>query len=369
METLDLFFRFAALGVLTLSAARFLKDFGGRLLGVLGALFGLGIAAYLVVSSPMLRPLLGDFSYALVFASIANPLTFYLLSRALFDDEFRLAPWHGAVLVALELSVFLRHTVLDRADTLSLALEIVHWTLAVGIVVLALFQATQGRMGDLIEQRRRFRLIFVAVIGAYTILVMGSEIARGAESASRALEAANAGAILAISATIAFCLLVLRTDLLRFETARPAPDLPVDAGETAPASWGARTPDPLEQRLIEALDRAMTVGRLYRQEGLTVPALADQLGTQEHKLRRIINQRLGYRNFAAFLNHYRIAEVRSALLDPAQARLPILTIAMDAGYRSLGPFNQAFKQATGQTPTEFRRNHGVPTSGEAPAPD
>jgi len=32
-----------------------------------------------------------------------------------------------------------------------------------------------------------------------------------------------------------------------------------------------------------------------------------------------------------------------------------LTIAMDAGFQSLGPFNRAFKAATDLTPTEFRR--------------
>jgi AraC-like DNA-binding protein len=35
--------------------------------------------------------------------------------------------------------------------------------------------------------------------------------------------------------------------------------------------------------------------------------------------------------------------------------VPVLTIAMDTGFRSIGPFNRAFKADTGLTPTEFRR--------------
>ena len=35
--------------------------------------------------------------------------------------------------------------------------------------------------------------------------------------------------------------------------------------------------------------------------------------------------------------------------------VPILTIALDAGFASLGPFNRAFKAETGLTPTEYRR--------------
>jgi AraC-like DNA-binding protein len=34
--------------------------------------------------------------------------------------------------------------------------------------------------------------------------------------------------------------------------------------------------------------------------------------------------------------------------------VPVLTIAMDAGFRWLGPFNRAFKADTALTPTEFR---------------
>jgi len=72
-------------------------------------------------------------------------------------------------------------------------------------------------------------------------------------------------------------------------------------------------------------------------------------------LRRLINQRLGYRNFNVFLNEHRIAEAKAALADPRQAEVPVITIAMDAGFQSLGPFNRAFKATTGVTPSEYRK--------------
>ena len=40
--------------------------------------------------------------------------------------------------------------------------------------------------------------------------------------------------------------------------------------------------------------------------------------------------------------------------DPAQARSSISTIAYELGFGSLGPFNRAFKDATGVTPTAWR---------------
>jgi AraC-like DNA-binding protein len=99
--------------------------------------------------------------------------------------------------------------------------------------------------------------------------------------------------------------------------------------------------------------------RVYREEGLSIGGLAERLGIAEHALRRLINQRLGHRNFNAFLNGYRLDEVIAALGDPAQEAVPILTIALDAGFQSLGPFNRAFKSKTGMTPTEFRREQVV----------
>lgn len=95
--------------------------------------------------------------------------------------------------------------------------------------------------------------------------------------------------------------------------------------------------------------------RAYRSEDLTVARLAARLAVPEYRLRRLINQRLGHRNFNAFVNGFRLDEARDALVDPARRDLPVLTIALEAGFQSIGPFNRAFKADTGLTPTEFRR--------------
>ena len=110
-----------------------------------------------------------------------------------------------------------------------------------------------------------------------------------------------------------------------------------------------------DQKLIDALMRLMGDERIYRHDNVTIGTLATKLAIPEYRLRRLINQRLGYRNFNVFLNEHRIAEAKAALADPSQAEVPVITIAMDAGFQSLGPFNRAFKAITGVTPTEYRR--------------
>ena len=43
------------------------------------------------------------------------------------------------------------------------------------------------------------------------------------------------------------------------------------------------------------------------------------------------------------------------LANPQQRHLPVLTIALTVGYQSITPFNNAFRQTQGLTPTEYRK--------------
>ena len=108
----------------------------------------------------------------------------------------------------------------------------------------------------------------------------------------------------------------------------------------------------------EALDRLMAEvdqRQIWREEGLTIGALATRLAIPEYQLRRLINEGLGYRNFTAFINERRIAAAKQMLSDPAARRSTVATIAFEVGFASLGPFNRAFRDATGHTPTEWRK--------------
>lgn len=108
-----------------------------------------------------------------------------------------------------------------------------------------------------------------------------------------------------------------------------------------------------ERAVLDRREAALAAG-VWREEGLTVGTLAGKLGTAEHGLRRVINMGLGHRNFAAFLNEYRIGAAIAILADPAQADRPVQAIAFDLGYGSPGPFNRAFRAATGTSPSASR---------------
>ena len=123
----------------------------------------------------------------------------------------------------------------------------------------------------------------------------------------------------------------------------------------APPSSGVHSLTLQEQRVLERLTRRFASDRLYAHAGLSIAALAELLGTQEHVLRRVINRGLGFRNFNDFLHTHRLREAAVRLRDPASRRLPVLTIALDVGYGSIGPFNRAFRERFGVTPSEYRR--------------
>jgi AraC-like DNA-binding protein len=112
--------------------------------------------------------------------------------------------------------------------------------------------------------------------------------------------------------------------------------------------------DPLDRPTLARLQALMDGGQAWRREGLTIGLVAAEVGAPEHRLRRLINGALGYRNFADYLNARRIEAAKAALADPANARASISALAFDLGYASLGPFNRAFKEATGLTPSAWR---------------
>lgn len=332
--------------LLVLLAVMMIRDHGRTVGGRLGAFFAIGTAAYAICSAAGFDARLGLWAIPIMALATGNNLAFWLFVRSLFDDAFRPKAWHAALwLAVVALGVFAGR-ILATAQGWPAELAQVSLSLsALAFAALAVAQTVRSWPADLVERRRRLRLFIVAAGGGYIALTAVAQLlglARQAPQAADALQALG----LAVIAGIAACALL---QVSGGDALFPQPD-----AEPPRLADPARL-EPADARLAAALERAMAEDRLYRQDRLTIGALAQRLGVPEYRLRRLINQHLGHRNFNSFLNGYRIAEAKAALADPSQAAVPILTIALDAGFSSLGPFNRAFKAATGLTPTEFRR--------------
>ncbi len=99
----------------------------------------------------------------------------------------------------------------------------------------------------------------------------------------------------------------------------------------------------------------MEIEKIYRDDTLSLNTLAKKLHVSAHFLSQLINEQLG-NSFYEMLNSYRIEEVKLRLTDPAEAEIPILTIAYDAGFSTKSSFNRYFKKFTGTTPSQFKKN-------------
>jgi AraC-like DNA-binding protein len=328
-----------------------------------GAWLLAGLSVQMVASLPLMeRSGPWWWQAPLVGLSVGNAVLFWLFARSLFDDAFMLKPAHliaWLAVVALGL-LFFAVVVMPQQHTLTafpLAVAVaMRWTPIVFAALAVAAAASQWR-ADLVERRRRLRGFILVTGTAYTVLTALARLASDDGRMAAWMSGLDVAWMLLMVGTVAVRLLrVGDSELLPVPQRLGAPSVAPEATaalDTPPAAGAA--PDPAEDRLAAELHRVMTLERAYRQEDLTVASLARLLGSPEYRLRRLINQRLGHRNFNAYVNAFRIEEAQRWLADPGQREAPILTLALDAGFGSVGPFNRAFKAATGMTPSEFRR--------------
>jgi AraC-like DNA-binding protein len=359
LQALDISLRAASAAWLLLAALLLWRGHGRLLAGRLGALFALGVAAYALQGAAEAGAPRW-WQAPLIALSAGNGLVFWLFSRALFDDAFRFRRRHVAAWLA-----FAATGLLNCYLFLPFAMPL--WWLATRVLevapllfsLLAVVQTFATWPDDLVERRRKLRAPLVAVVAAYSGVVAIAKLALPIGARPELGPVIEAAALAIVVALVMGRLVVLQgSDLF----GAPEPVVPPTGSLPTALAPQEAAPQPPQlaaedQPLVARLQRLMSEERAYRQENLTIGALAEQMGLPEHRLRRLINQGLGHRNFNAFLNGYRLADAKRALADPSQAEVPVLTIAMDAGFQSLGPFNRAFKADTGQTPTEFRREH------------
>jgi len=360
LALLDLVVRFSAFGILLLAAALLLRDAAGSWAGRLCAAFTITVAAYLLCSSSEIRAALGPLHLAILAFCLAGPAMLWLTALALFEDDFEPGVRHFLPLALLEISGYARALLPLEATTAAL-LSIAHELAIVALFGHALYIAWHGRLDDLVEARRELRRVFIGVVCVIGVAIAVVELWVGTGTAPQVLEFAAAATILLTAVALLFQILKVDQGWLALSPSRSA----------APAMQ--RRPSlvdrPADPATLVSIERAFAADRIYRREGLTISSLAAHLKVPEHQLRRVINQALGFRNFSAFLNHHRIADVKRALASTERARVPVLTIALEAGYASLAPFNRAFRESEGITPTEYRRQElASRTQDEGSAP-
>jgi AraC-like DNA-binding protein len=304
----------------------------------------------MLTSMPGASRIFGAFIYPLTALCSTHPVWFWICARLLFSDRATLRTSDVICLGAMGVAGVLYQSQLPAHsdDTAVRALGLAFAASGLAFACLAPLTVYFGMAGDLDPRRRQLRRWFVPCVSIYlaAVIVTQAIVLFQGRSTPPTLVLLNLVIIDAVAALALSTFVQLRV-----------------------VNWVAAVDSPpvvalsrLEQSVLDRLNQRFVAERLYAREALTIVELASLLGTQEHVLRRVINQGLGFRNFNDFLHTHRLKEAAERLGDPQLRRIPVLTIALEVGYGSVGPFNRAFKERFGVTPTEYRRQSSTPHS-------
>ncbi|MEL6533032.1 MAG: helix-turn-helix domain-containing protein [Pseudomonadota bacterium] len=313
------------------------------------ALVALSTTALLIVKS--LTPLnLPEWAMAnLHLIGALEPLAITWLILAIFVDKPRYF-WAWMASGGVASVSFFAHLQMGISPVICCTIGLIHHGALMGLAVWA-------ARDDLVTHRCTLRPFFAVAIAGLAIGMIGMEALNqqpGHITATMAL-AQSIGSFVVVAA---FGIWILRADTELWPGRVDAMPEPAEK----PVTFAPDGP------LLTRLQALMAEG-IWREEGLTIGGLATRLGMPEHRLRRAINQGLGFRNFSSFINAARIEAAKEILSDPEREAVTVLEIAYQVGFASLGPFNRAFRAETGCAPTEFRRDAlDAAAEGLAPAP-
>ena len=212
-------------------------------------------------------------------------------------------------------------------------------------VIFAIYWTLKGWSADLVADRRILRWFIIGVQGAliFTVIFVENFLVDGGSTENATAQSFIVYAIALL--TLGMLLVALRFDFVSLGyVIRKVAELSIEPEKEGTAIFD-----------IDRFNKAFKEQLLYREAGLTISMLAKSLNIPEYRLRAFIHKQLGFRNFNAMLHQYRIEDSGNVLSDNENQNIPILTIALSGGNQSITPFNKAFREIKGVTPSEYRK--------------
>jgi len=107
----------------------------------------------------------------------------------------------------------------------------------------------------------------------------------------------------------------------------------------------------IEQKLSQ-LEKLLVTDKQFENDELSLGTLADLMEMSSHQLSELINTEYGY-SFPRFIREHRIRAAKALLITEQDSS--VLAISMMTGFKSQSSFYTAFKEATGESPGNYRK--------------
>ena len=114
-------------------------------------------------------------------------------------------------------------------------------------------------------------------------------------------------------------------------------------------------PSKEDEAILALIDGIMVDKKAYADPALTLEKLAETTNIPRHLLSRAINRATG-KNFSQYINEYRVKEAVRIMSSPSRNGLYIDELYERVGFNSRTSFYRVFKQATGLSPSDFRKS-------------
>lgn len=275
----------------------------------------------------------------------------WLLTRALFRVDACRDAWpkmvvFGLVITSALLTLFANARDISGVQVYALGfVSNVYALLSSSVLLLTMIEVFVGYHADMPKHEKRFRIVFA---GGYSVLLAIAVLwLNGTPEESWANQSSDQ-----VKMVCAVLAIGLALYAWQFRCRHSLPRQKRQRRHLTEISSDDRN---LAARLVRKLEQE----KLYLEPDFKLSNLAKRLGEEPYRVSTCITGVLEFRNFNALINQYRIMAAREALISPDSCDYKILSIALDCGFSSIGPFNRAFKNETGLTPSEFRKLNRV----------
>jgi len=342
--------KFLVTGIALAWIARVIASPQRRTLHIVWAVFCGSMAAV------MIREVFGDavgpLRPLLVIASCGTCSVFWLVARALFRASAPIGPAQLLLVGGIFAPTVIDQALLALSATGSLnissvtglttALDRFQSLLSSTVLILSFWEGIRGWSAELPVNERRLRILYLATFGlCVSTCVMLLNHGRAP---------LNPETMAAIQASCALAIIAVISVAIHYRNLHPVPsDHPVGIANTI-----NRAATDSDRQLGQRIEDLLVRESIYLDPDLKVASLARRLHEPDYRISRAITAGLGQPNFNQLVNRYRIEHAKRLLRSDTSADQPILNIALDSGFASLGPFNRSFKTMTGMTPRTYR---------------